>query len=96
VIGGERDLGADLLAHRGHPVGQERDALVRDLDARERMHHERAARRRGARGHGQGARHVLEQVDAEVLLEERESHVHARLQAAALLVGLIVLRRVGV
>ena len=44
VVGGERDIHADLLAHRGHIVGHHLDALVRDLDAGEHVLHVAALR----------------------------------------------------
>src|SRR4029079_9537639 len=55
-----------------------------------------SAPRRLARRHAEHAWLVLEKVDAEVLLEERETAVHARLQPQALLLRVLGLRGVGV
>ena len=59
VVRGERHLGADDLADGGDVVGEPGDALVGELDARERVHHHVAAGVGHADRLGQGSGNVL-------------------------------------
>ena len=79
------------------PVRQVLDALVGDLDARERMLDTAAAPRIGpAQRLAEHSRLALEQLDAEVLLEVSDAAVHPRLELQALLLGIVAMGRVGV
>ena len=96
VIRGERHVHADHRADRADPIRQRPNALVRDLHSRERMRQQVAAPRDFARRHAEHPRLVLQQVDAEILLQEGQSPIHARLEAQALLFGILGLGGVGV
>ena len=80
------------------PIQSERNAMPLSVicTAGERVRQRVAAPRDLARRHAEHARLVLQQVDAEVLLQEREAAIHPRLQALALLLRILGLGRVGV
>ena len=81
VVGGQRDLVADLLAHLRHVLAEQVDAAVGDLQAGERVHHAVGVEHPRRCDHAVAA--AGEQADAEVHLQEAEAHLHALLQPAA-------------
>src|SRR5256885_1100082 len=96
VVGGDRRLHPDPLPDRGYEVGQVRAALVRDREAGEGMHHHVAAGGGGAGRPVQRARLVLQQVDPEIDLQEREAVIHALLEAPPLGVAVLHFGRIRV
>ena len=81
VVGGQRHLVADLLAHLPHVLAEQVDAPVGDLQTGERMHH--AVGVEHPRRRDDAVAPAGEQVDAEVHLQEAEAHLHALLQPSA-------------
>ena len=73
VVGGQRDLVADLLADLGHVLGQQGHPLVGELDPGEGGHRGRYRSQSVSGGPAQRAGDVAEQVDSEVHLQEGEA-----------------------
>src|SRR5471032_2855207 len=94
VVHGERYLHAHLFADGGHEIGHQLSALVRDFDAGEHVLGAPASGEVFARRIGEGARHILDEVDSQIHLQPGEALLLA--QAQPLSVDLRVVRFGGV
>ena len=78
VVGGKRDLIAHDLANGSHILRQDPDSLIRNLDPGKGVHHVAGVEHAG--GGRYGSRDRLAQLDADIHLEEGETHLGSGLE----------------